>query len=311
MTNPGLAPFACPRCGTVLTPAGDDRLTCPADGSAFSREDAIWRFLSTDERDRWRGFLDLYSRVRREEGWRGPSEPDALRALPEVPATDPRRTIWNIRRISLETLKRRTVAPMRARRGRPLRIADLGAGNGWLGNRLAEDGHRIAAIDIDDDESDGLGACRSYRRDQLIAVQATFERLPWPDESFDLAVFNGALHYAVDIATPLTEALRVLRADGRLVILDSPFYRRRSSGERMIEERDRSFRERHRARSSIDHEGFLTRARIEEVGRALGVDWRILRPWYGLDWALRPLKNRLLGLREPARFFYVEGRRRA
>jgi predicted RNA methylase len=47
--------------------------------------------------------------------------------------------------------------------GRPLRIADLGAGNCWLSYRLALRGHLPIAIDIQGDPLDGLGAGLHYQ----------------------------------------------------------------------------------------------------------------------------------------------------
>lgn len=308
-SSTGLLRFRCPGCGAPLQSARADRFECSQDGSHFGLEDGIWRFLPQTDRDRWQGFLDLYSEVRRDEGWRGATENAYRRALPSVPATDPHYKIWQIRASSLRVLRRKTLAPLARSLSRPLLIADLGAGNGWLANRLADDHHRIAAVDLDDNRDDGLGAIRWYGHDSIVAVQASFERLPWIDGLFDVAVFNGSLHYAQDAETPLAEALRTLRAGGRLVILDTPFYRQQSSGDIMLAERNQDFRSRHHTISSVEHEGFLTRSRLEALGRKLGVRWHVRRPWYGLDWALRPMKNRLLRLREPARFLVVEGQR--
>ena len=40
----------------------------------------------------------------------------------------------------------------------PLHLVDLGVGNGWLSYRAALAGHRATAIDIREDDVDGLGA---------------------------------------------------------------------------------------------------------------------------------------------------------
>lgn len=49
---------------------------------------------------------------------------------------------------------------------------------------------------------------------------ADMYRLPLPDGSFDLAIMQMVLHYASDPQAVLAEAARVLRAGGRLVVID-------------------------------------------------------------------------------------------
>src|SRR3546814_17101899 len=45
-------------------------------------------------------------------------------------------------------------------------------------------------------------------------------QLPLPPESFDAVTFRLVLHYAEDPAGAITEAARVLRPGGRLVVID-------------------------------------------------------------------------------------------
>ena len=108
-------------------------------------------------------------------------------------------------------------------------MADLGAGNGWLANRLALAGHTVAAVDLNVDPADGLGACRHYAN-RFETAQADFDALPFGDTSLDLVVFNGSLHYSTDYAATLGEALRTLRPGGTLAVLDSPVYTDPASG---------------------------------------------------------------------------------
>ncbi|RMH20428.1 MAG: class I SAM-dependent methyltransferase, partial [Acidobacteria bacterium] len=293
-----LPPFACPACGTALTAPAEDLRRCPQDGRHFPRQGGIWRFLTPAQNEASAPFLAHYRAVRRAEGWGGETA-SYYRALPSVPPDDPHAAIWRVRAVSYRALVRRAVAPREG--GGALRVLDLGAGNGWLAHRLARRGHTVAAVDLDDDRRDGLGAWVHYGTPPpFAAVQASFDRLPWVGGGFDLVIYNGALHYARDYRTTLAEALRVLAPDGELAIVDTPFYRRRASGEAMVRERSADFRARF-GDPGAANEAFLTRERLAELGRELGLDWRLWRPFYGWRWHLRPLKNRLLGYREPVR----------
>ena len=167
-------------------------------------------------------FAADYAAHRAEEG-RGYAG-DALLALPYL-RTGPLARQWQVRAASFEAFVAH-VRPLARGMGRPLDVLDLGAGNGWLSYRLACEGHRATALDIRDDAVDGLGAAvplMTLAEGRMTTLTAPFEAIPLPDASKDIAVFNAALHYAVDLAQVLGEAARVVRHGGRIVILDSPF----------------------------------------------------------------------------------------
>jgi SAM-dependent methyltransferase len=191
-----------------------------------------------------------------------------------------------------------------------LRILDLGAGNGWLSNRLAERGHSVTAIDLSDDPFDGLGAARHYNT-PFKTLLAEFDHLPLADKSVDLAIFNASLHYSTNYMRTLQEALRVLQPHGTLVMLDSPMYTDPSSGTRMVQERQNRFMATYGfASDALPSEHFLTPARLKELGQELNLSWQSHQP--GLDWRSK-LGRTLGGLRarrEPARFPVIVGTRR-
>jgi SAM-dependent methyltransferase len=270
--------------------------------------EGIWRFLLPEREAYFRQFMREYETVRQAEG-RGADDPAYYRALPFEDRTGRFREDWRIRARSFRALVARVVAPLEAERGRLLTVLDLGAGNGWLSYRLAQRGHGVAAVDLLTNAFDGLGAHVHYDV-PFTPVQAEFDRLPFADGEADLIVFNASLHYSTSYETTLGEALRVLRRDGRLVIMDSPVYRDPASGEQMVREREAQFEEKYGFPSNaLPSENYLTYDRLAELGEALGLRWRFIRPFYGWRWVLRPWKARLLGRREPAQFLVVVGRR--
>ena len=191
--------------------------------------------------------------------------------------------------------------------GNRLRILDLGAGVGWLSHRLATLGHQPCAIDINVHDEDGLAAARHYAPDWP-HLQAEFDRIPIASESADLAIFNGSVHYSIDYGSTLREALRVIGPTGAVVIIDSPIYRDRASGERMVAELQANFERRAGTRGDVlPCRRYLTWADIETLGNELQLRWRIVRPWYGMRWALKPWISRLRATREPAQFALLAG----
>ncbi len=245
-------------------------------------------------------FLCDYMKIRRAEG-RGSEDAAYYRALPFEDLSGKNTEQWRMRGTTYRYLESRLL-PERA-----LDILDLGAGNGWLSNRLAQRGHRPVAVDIFTDAMDGLGAARHYGMGFPL-VEAEFDRLPFVGRQFDWAIFNSSLHYSTDYRNTLKEALRCLRPQGQVVILDSPMYKKREHGERMKEERHRQFEKMYGFRSdSIPNIEFLWEELVRELGRELRIHWRIHKPWYGMKWHMRPWKARVNRQRPPSRFWVLTG----
>jgi len=330
----GVFRCACPICRTELATSGPDAWRCPNDATMFRCVDGIWRCLPPERAAVFAPFLRDYSAIRDAEGY-GYDDLARLQCLPNVDQADPLAWQWRMRASSFASLRRHVLEPTGFRhtqrrhmlderrttndegsecwpssavvrpsspRHRSLRVLDLGAGVGWLSNRLAELGHVPCAIDLNLDPRDGLGAARHYGGDWL-CVQAEFDRLPFADSQADLVIYNASLHYSTAYRVTLAEALRVLRPGGRIVVLDSPIYQRDASGRQMIAERQAAFAREHGTRSdALPNVGYVTWAMLRELGRELGLRWRIIRPWYGWRWAMRPWRARLTRARAPSTF---------
>ncbi len=245
-------------------------------------------------------FLDDYLRIRRAEG-RGSDDPAYYLALPYRDLTGKLSAQWAMRGRTYRYFEKHLLPSA------PSDILDLGAGCGWMSYRLSLRGHRAIAVDLLTDDRDGLRAARHYP--PFPKFEAEFDRLPFANASFDIAIYNASLHYSPDYSKTLAEARRCLRPNGRIVILDSPVYQLREHGEMMRRERRQQFLKQYGTES--DHVGsieYLDLATIAKLARDLQIDWRIHKPWYGLAWHTRPLKARLKGARPPSSFWILEGK---
>lgn len=289
--------FACPSCHAPLENTAPDELFCAADGLRFQCLDGVWRFLLPERAAYFEKFIRDYETIRRAEG-RGSQAAAYYRALPYQDLSGKMTADWRIRAASFDAFLKTVIAPTKE----PLRILDLGAGNGWLSNRLAARRHSVAAVDLMTNDFDGLG-CHPFYKTSFTPVQAEFDRLPFPESAVDLVIFNASLHYAVNLQHTLAEALRVLAADGRLVVLDSPVYREAGSGEKMVQEREIQFTKRYGFPSNaLPSQNYLTYALLRELCATFKLELRMVTPFYGIRWWLRPLRAKLLGAREPAKF---------
>ena len=300
--------FICPRCKTALERITSDRVTCPQDGLEFWQVDGIWRFLLPESEAHYTRFIADYESVRRSEG-RGSTSENYYRALPFKDLSGHHSTDWAIRARSFNVLVKNVLTWLQDPLERSLKILDLGAGNGWLSNRLAAQGDRVLAVDLLINEQDGLGAWKYYEN-SFTPIQSEFNNLQVMDRFADAVIFNASFHYSENYAETLKEALRVISAKGLVVIMDSPVYRRGDSGEKMVAERETQFREKYGfASDNLQSENYLTYARLDQLARELNLTWKRITPFYGLRWSLRPLVAGLLRRREPAKFHLIVGRK--
>ncbi|HCC55789.1 MAG TPA: class I SAM-dependent methyltransferase [Solibacterales bacterium] len=257
--------------------------------------------------DARRRFLNDYSKIRRAEG-RGSTDAEYYRDLPYRDGSGANSAQWAIRARTYRHFERHVLAKMEHAAQRPLDILDLGAGNGWMSYRLTLRDHRPVALDIFSDNRDGLGAARHYPR-RFPCVEAEFDQLPFDTAAFDLAIYNSSIHYAIDYRRTLAEARRCLRRSGSVVIMDSPVYKRPEHGEQMRAERHEQFERQYGFRSdAVPSIEFFDETMLDELARDLHIEWRRTCPWYGLPWALRPLKARIRSRRPPSQFFILVGR---
>ncbi|MGE3509437.1 MAG: class I SAM-dependent methyltransferase [Vicinamibacterales bacterium] len=238
-----------------------------------------------------------YRAAREADGYRR-RDPQYFRDLPHVPDDDPHADRWRVRQATYARFTSHALWRLRGSQ----RMADLGAGCGWLAARVAALGHHVVAVDRRDDELDGLGACRHYET-AFMALQADFEALPIASEQFDVVVFNASLHYAENPSRALTEARRVLASGGAIAVLDSPMFATASDGEAMVRaELVRLQRDCGIAAPQRLGAGFLTYDGLDAAAAALGLVARFIPtrgPW---TWRLKRAVGAVRVGRPPAAF---------
>ncbi|MGH7467540.1 MAG: class I SAM-dependent methyltransferase [Longimicrobiales bacterium] len=257
--------------------------------------------------ERARRFRDAYGRQRAAEG--RSASPQELLALPYLEKGALARQ-WQVRARTFACFLDVVLQP-RALQVAPrrMRVADLGAGNGWLCYRLALQGHDGLAVDIRTDNVDGLGAAAAYTEHLPVPfarLAASFESVPLAARSCDVAVFNAALHYALDLRVALAEAARIVVPRGKIVILDSPFYVDEVQGLAMVAEKQNHAAQQFGALAEdlmgLPFVEFLTPERLEHASAPLGLQWRRQRVRYPLWYEIRPLLAQLRRRRPPSRF---------
>jgi SAM-dependent methyltransferase len=271
----------------------------------------VYNALPQPREATFRQFVHDYEAVRAKEG-RGSDRSEYYLALPFQDLTGHNAWQWGIRAQTFRFMQRELLPQIEGSNRRRCDILDVGAGNGWLSYRLALRGHRSVAVDLLDNEADGLCAARHYLHSgpAFLRFKAEMDCLPFMPGQFDVVIFNASLHYSEDYGRTLTEALRCLRKGGHLIVADSPFYWKEASGQKMLEEKRGAFERQYGFRSdSIQSQEYLTPEVLKQLAARLGLKWQIHKPWYGVNWALRPIKARLMRRREPSKFYLLQAQR--
>lgn len=300
--HPDWVGWCCSYCSAPLLPRGLG-LYCASEGRWFASLDGVHRLLPEDRRNEFLPYLELYRRMRRDEGWF--AEP----RLPEVASGHRHEAIWRLRARHFHRAMALTTEMLGPG---PWRVLEAGAGSAWVSLRLLESGHRVVATDVNLDDEDGLLAPNRYLDDpaMLPRAEAEMEALPFEPGLFDLVFVAGALHHAPRLGRALLEMRRVTRRGGLLVVTDSPVYARRADGEAMVARRMEDLGRKYAVAIPRESQaGYLVAPEMEGAFRSAGWGFEIhgwpgrLRAW-GRD-ALEIAKHG----RRTARFPVLIGKR--
>jgi SAM-dependent methyltransferase len=103
----------------------------------------------------------------------------------------------------------------------PLKVADLGCGEGYLTIEAARWASRVIAVDKSEAVLKRAKALARRRHvSNVIWKKGELDELPMPDAVVDVAMLSQALHHAHDPAQAVAEAARVTVPGGRVLLLD-------------------------------------------------------------------------------------------
>ena len=103
----------------------------------------------------------------------------------------------------------------------PLRVADLGCGEGYLTIETSRWASKVIAVDRSKTVLDRARELAERRKVSNVTwKKGELEKLPIGEASVDVAMFSQALHHAADPAKALKEAARILVHGGRVLVLD-------------------------------------------------------------------------------------------
>lgn len=145
----------------------------------------------------------------------------------------------------------------------PLDVADIGCGDGYLTLEAARWARNVVGIDHSGEVLRRAKALAARRHVTNVTWKKGDMRcLPLRDQSVDVALLSQALHHAEDAAAAITEAVRILRRRGRVLILDL-----REHDQTWVRKR---FGDRHLGFSSQQLKSLLHDAGLQKVNVSVG-----------------------------------------
>ncbi|MFG2503317.1 bifunctional 2-polyprenyl-6-hydroxyphenol methylase/3-demethylubiquinol 3-O-methyltransferase UbiG [Streptomyces sp. NPDC048441] len=169
-------------------------------------------------------------------------------------------------------------------------LLDIACGGGLFGPYAADKGYRVVGVDLSE-----LSLREALRHGFDEVVRADITGLPFDDESFDVVTAGQCLEHVPDPFAVVSEACRVLRPGGTLVvdtIADTAVARFVSIT--LAENLPLPGRP---PRGTHDHRLFVNRARLTRTARANGVELTL----HGLRPHMRDMARYAAGRREEVR----------
>ncbi len=141
-------------------------------------------------------------------------------ALPDLPRSHIHHSEWQLRKRTAARFQRYL-----EKKRKHLSILDLGCGNGWFSNRLANLPESIV-FGIDINQPELRQAISVFKKPNLdFAYSDIFSDSELRLRKFDIIVLNSVLQYFPDPAGLMVILKEMLAGDGEIHILDTPFYR--------------------------------------------------------------------------------------
>jgi len=162
-------------------------------------------------------FEELYLQLREKE--RRMYTDEEVLALPGINEANPHYAEWQMRKQSAERL-----VSYLQKKQRPLKIMEVGCGNGWLSHRLsAIPGCKVIGSDINFTEIQQ--AARVFQDiSNLHFIYGAIDSDTFEEKQFDVIVFAASIQYFPSLPRIINNVRKLLRPNGEIHILDSHFY---------------------------------------------------------------------------------------
>lgn len=143
---------------------------------------------------------------------------EEVKQLPDLSKKHPKYREWQLRKQTSE----RFISFLNDEK-KPLRVLDVGCGNGWFTSKIASFPN-IKAVGLDLNLPELEQAQRLFGNSTTAFCYGNIFENGFKKESFDKVVLNASIQYFPSLDLLFSALFRVLKPNGEIHILDSPFY---------------------------------------------------------------------------------------
>ena len=160
---------------------------------------------------------ELYLKVREKENRLLPDE--LVKNLPFIPKNIPHYHEWELRKKTVEQF----CADL-TQQNQPCQILDLGCGNGWFSAIVASISRtKVVGLDLNLPELEQ--AQRVFEKNNLLFCYGNIFDNLFKSNSFDRIILCASIQYFPSINKLFSIFFNILKPNGEIHILDSPFYK--------------------------------------------------------------------------------------
>lgn len=159
-----------------------------------------------------------YLKIREKEGRIFSDE--MVKKLPFLPKSQPLKNEWLHRAATQQQFNRYLSV-----RGNMGSVLDLGCGNGWFTSKLNLVLPRAQILGLDVNIFELHQARRLFTSNQISFAHGDIFTDNFALHSFDMIILNSSIQYFPDLKLLVNRLFELLKVDGEIHFLDSPFYK--------------------------------------------------------------------------------------
>ena len=142
---------------------------------------------------------------------------EEVKKLPFPDKNSPDFNLWGIRRKNIFRFLNHLL-----KKKKTLRVLDIGCGNGFFPNMMAQHGHQVVGVDVNLVEL--KQAAQAFPNEKLKWYYLDLMTEQLTEEPFDVITFCASFHYFSNPKQLLQICKTYLKPAGEIHIIDSPFY---------------------------------------------------------------------------------------
>ena len=146
---------------------------------------------------------------------------DVIKILPDINKNYKHYFEWQIRKKSSDNF----INYLNKKFTNEIKILEIGCGNGWLINKIAQSNLSLKCIGLDINKYELIQARKNFENDRIDFCYGNIFDDIFIEKSFDVILIASSIQYFKDINLLFDKLFLLLNTSGEIHIIDSPLYK--------------------------------------------------------------------------------------